>query len=246
MLNIDTRLLESDLTPNELAVLLHIAKRINVKNSSFPSVKLLQKEVKIGRDSVMKAVKSLTDKGLIEKSQMKPIKGKNRFGSNLYTLKTPYLSVYVPLTGSTVSLCQGTEIQGTEIQGTENQGTENQSTEIQGTEKSTLSISKKGSINKERSINKENSDFLNFWNSYPRKEAKPTAQKAFNALTPEQQEKAIKGIEGFVSGKEPKYILSPRRYLEEERWEDEKPAPEQPKQKVRLQDKMDSVWESMM
>jgi hypothetical protein len=90
--------------------------------------------------------------------------------------------------------------------------------------------------------NKESSSsfFQKFWDSYPRKEGKPTALKAFNALSPEKQEKAIKGIEAFCSGKEPKYILSPKRYLEEERWEDEKPAPKKPivqKRRLTLQER---------
>ena len=83
--------------------------------------------------------------------------------------------------------------------------------------------------------NKEKSDFdfLKFWNSYPRKEGKPTALKAFEALSPEKQEKAISGIEGFVKGKELKFVPSPKRYLEEERWEDEQPAPKKPVQEKR-------------
>ena len=56
MLNIDTRLLEI-LDGNEIAILLHISKRISKEKESFPSIELLKKRVLMNRMASCKAMK---------------------------------------------------------------------------------------------------------------------------------------------------------------------------------------------
>jgi len=101
MLNIDTRLL--DLIPQigaeTLAILLLIAKRINSSNTSFPSRATLQKESAMGRDKVDKCLKILKDTKLLLVKQRK-ING--RLSTNLYTLNTDLIGVYIQVKNKTL------------------------------------------------------------------------------------------------------------------------------------------------
>jgi DNA-binding MarR family transcriptional regulator len=85
MVELNTKLLELDLKPKELTVLLHIAKSANNERESSPRIQDLARDVKIGRDGIFKAIKGLISRGLITKSEDKA----NR---NVYTIKTDYLN----------------------------------------------------------------------------------------------------------------------------------------------------------
>ncbi len=64
--------------------------------------------------------------------------------------------------------------------------------------------------------------FLKFWKEYPKRVDKKKAELAFNRLTLEKKEKAIKEIGRLYSKiKEVKFIPSPLVYINGEKWEDE-------------------------
>ena len=64
------------------------------------------------------------------------------------------------------------------------------------------------------------SDFIAFWEKYPRKEDKKNAQRAWRRLTKEKKGKALKDIEIRYLETERKYIPLPTTYIHGERWDD--------------------------
>ena len=69
--------------------------------------------------------------------------------------------------------------------------------------------------------------FENFWQSYPRREAKIAAQRAWKRLSFTDRQKAIEGIYKFLC-RDRRFIPHPATYLNGRRWEDEvvQPAPQ--------------------
>lgn len=66
--------------------------------------------------------------------------------------------------------------------------------------------------------------FEKFWKHYPRKSGKLAASKAFDKLTPEEQEAAIAGAFQYWQSrqnKDPKYTKMAQGWLNDRRWEDE-------------------------
>jgi hypothetical protein len=67
-------------------------------------------------------------------------------------------------------------------------------------------------------------DFECFWGAYPRRLAKKDARKAWEKLTAQQQEAAMKSLPSHIehwSDREMKYVPYPASWLNGERWEDE-------------------------
>jgi len=64
------------------------------------------------------------------------------------------------------------------------------------------------------------SDFLEFWEKYPRKEDKKKALVAWKRLSKTNKEKALKDIESRYSETERKFIPLPTTYIHGERWDD--------------------------
>lgn len=74
-------------------------------------------------------------------------------------------------------------------------------------------------------------DFEMFWNAYPRKVAKRSAQKAFAKLMVTKDAPSIKqlldGVERYkATTLDPKYIAHPATWLNQGRWEDNLPTPQ--------------------
>ena len=91
MINIDTRLIDQ-LNGDELAVFIHILKRIGKQNKSFPSRYTLQKETSFGRRRVADAIAGLNEKGIIETKQ----ENKNgNFGKTIYKISTDLAGVFI-------------------------------------------------------------------------------------------------------------------------------------------------------
>jgi uncharacterized protein YdaU (DUF1376 family) len=63
--------------------------------------------------------------------------------------------------------------------------------------------------------------FDDFWNVYPKKEAKIKAQQAWRKLSKTKKEKAINDARNRFNGTERQYIPLPASYINAERWEDE-------------------------
>lgn len=85
--------------------------------------------------------------------------------------------------------------------------------------------------------------FEEFWQAYPRKEAKAAARAQYAiAETLTDAATLLKGAKGYArfrKGEEKKYTLTPKRWLEEERWSDEYPVPWYDLQG----DDLDKAWE---
>lgn len=64
--------------------------------------------------------------------------------------------------------------------------------------------------------------FETFWQAYGNKKSKPTAEKAWNKLTPEQQHSALDAIPAFKASIPDWHSLPyPASYLNQHRWEDD-------------------------
>jgi len=63
--------------------------------------------------------------------------------------------------------------------------------------------------------------FDTFWQSYPRKVNKKTAQTAWRALTKTDRKKAKEGLLTFPFSKEQRYIPHASTWIRQKRWEDE-------------------------
>ena len=113
MINIDTRLLNL-LTGSELAVFIHILKRIDKTNKSFPSRETLQKETSFGREKVANSIKGLLQKKVLKSYQTKNELGK--FNKTVYIVTTDYASIYVNAKGEELidNLTRDTENRDTE------------------------------------------------------------------------------------------------------------------------------------
>lgn len=95
MINVDDRLLDQ-INEKELYLLMRIAQHIlknPEKKQCFPGKNRLRKLTGYGRDKLNQTIKSLNDKGIIDKEQRKSKKGE--FLTNLYTVKTQYIQIYV-------------------------------------------------------------------------------------------------------------------------------------------------------
>jgi predicted transcriptional regulator len=96
MINIDTRLMDlvknKTITSDDFFILLCITKRVSKRNESFPSIEKLEEEANFVRKKVYKCLANLAENKLITKKQ-RHIKG--RLSSNLYTIETEYLSVFI-------------------------------------------------------------------------------------------------------------------------------------------------------
>lgn len=134
MLNIHTHLLDlvknKIINTSEFFILLLICKRINIKSQSFPSIKTLMEESGFGKTKIEECLSNLQKKKFLEKKQrrVKLKNGREVNSSNLYTIKTNLVSVFVNLQNHELEEKQNEikEISATVFQGTENQGFENQ------------------------------------------------------------------------------------------------------------------------
>ena len=134
MLNIDTRLLNL-LNGDEIAVFLHILKRVGKNNKSFPSRYTLQKETAYGRRRISDAIKGLTDKKIIEIKQQNQ---KGNFGKTIYKIKTDLAGVYISAKNEEIE--EKSSDNGTSDRDTGNRTTVNRTTVNRTTETGQVSI----------------------------------------------------------------------------------------------------------
>lgn len=63
--------------------------------------------------------------------------------------------------------------------------------------------------------------FSEFWGLYPKKVAKPAAERAFKNLTKKDQMALVDGVKGYSFAIERRYIPNPSTFINQRRWEDE-------------------------
>lgn len=76
---------------DEFFIMLCIAKRIGKRRQSFPSRTTLMKETNFSKDKVSRSITNLCKAGILEKEQ----RNNGKFSSNLYTIKTNLIGVYI-------------------------------------------------------------------------------------------------------------------------------------------------------
>lgn len=91
MINIHSKLL-SKVDDSEMWLLIHIANRIGMEMKCFPSNKTLMRDTGWKIDKLQRVKKSLAEKGLIEITERVN-------SSNLYTINTDLISLFVPAKG---------------------------------------------------------------------------------------------------------------------------------------------------
>ena len=96
MLNIDDRILASGITPDQLFLLCHIAKHMNRDLTCFPSNATLCMSTAWSLSKLKEVKKSLIVDGYLSAKERYNDKGQT---TNLYTIKTEYLSVWTNLAG---------------------------------------------------------------------------------------------------------------------------------------------------
>jgi hypothetical protein len=77
---------------------------------------------------------------------------------------------------------------------------------------------------KEKSNKITHNGFLDFWDRYPRKENKPTAERAWAKLSKADQEAAIHNLTAWIQNRatqDPKFLPHPGSWLNGRRWEDQ-------------------------
>ena len=95
MLNVNTELLEQ-LDPNEMWLLLHIAKRISKERTAFPSKKTLLKDTRWKTERTLNAaLEALVAKGFI--SVTRRLREDGSQASNLYRVETDMIGVFITL-----------------------------------------------------------------------------------------------------------------------------------------------------
>jgi hypothetical protein len=101
MLNINTKLLDlvqdKTITTDDFFILLAISKRINSDFKSFPSIQTLKIESRFGKNKIYSCLKNLEDSGLLKRKQrrLKNEKGNEVLSSNLYTITTDLVGVFI-------------------------------------------------------------------------------------------------------------------------------------------------------
>lgn len=68
---------------------------------------------------------------------------------------------------------------------------------------------------------KEPSPFDEFWKAYPKRVAKPQAERAFNRLSKKDQKALMSALSGYPFSTEKRYIPNPATFINQRRWEDE-------------------------
>ena len=63
--------------------------------------------------------------------------------------------------------------------------------------------------------------FDEFWQMYPKKVAKPKAEKSFKALSVKDQKAVLESVPSYPFSTEKQYIPNPTTFLNQRRWEDE-------------------------
>lgn len=198
MINIDTRLLP-DINEKELWLLVMIAKRFDAKMSSYPSNQTLMKDTGWGVDKLRAVKLSLHKKGILNVEDRFDKKGKQT--SNLYSVDTQYLSVFVNLSDKGVGKSEGCPVGKSEGGGVDKSNPEVLTNEVLTNEKDML--------------------FNEFWNAYDKKVGKVKSQQLWQKLTLEEKELAISYIPSYKNSREKKYMKDPERFIKNKTWNDE-------------------------
>ena len=64
-------------------------------------------------------------------------------------------------------------------------------------------------------------DFSAFWNIYPKKKDKGTAERAWNKLSEQQRQSAVDVLPAYPFPDDPKFVKHPGTWLNAHSWDDE-------------------------
>lgn len=202
----------SDITPNAKLLYAEITALSNVKGYCFASSNYFAELYKTTTRSIQNWLKELEDKKFIQREVFYKDNSKQIESRHIYINQDPYgknlqylpNEFSVPIENNFSTPCEKNDITPTEK----------------------IFIDNNTSINKTRSNNiyMSDSDFEEFWNTYPKKLDKKEAKLKFKKIKSELKEKILSSLEAHKKTeqwKDPKYIPYPKTWLGNERWENE-------------------------
>ena len=218
-----------DLTPHQFIVYCALLAYTNSESRCVPSIAALARRAHVGTTAVKEALNNLVERELVRKIPRLDEAGDPT--SNLYVVYRP----------SALKLERGVGRQTTDPR---RQTTQGGSPNDPGwVAKRPQSISTEVEPpNQIQPYSPWNASarFQEFWNLYPRKVAKPNAQKAFNRLiTPDNFGDLIAGVTAWAESIDwmrdgGQFIPHPTTFLNREQWNDEPSKPSEAKPNLRL------------
>jgi DNA-binding transcriptional regulator YhcF (GntR family) len=192
MINLDDRIFEEVKKPEQMWLLLHIAKRINKNMSCFPKNYTLAKDCGWSVNTVQKYKKELRELGLLD-VQKRFVN--NKQAGNNYIVKTNAVSIFVNL--STISRI-ATQNMGSQDVGTHDKGT--QDVGNRSINKIEVLTNKNKDINGKKDLPETDPlSFETFWNNYNYKKNRKAAKKSWDRLTPTKKAAALAGVPQYLS-----------------------------------------------
>lgn len=178
----------------------------NVTHQAFPSLETLAERLGCGEKTVRRAIDDLVEHRAITKDN------RGRYHSNLYTVMT------VNPTRTKMSSRSDMTEEGSKMSDEGTKMTQRVDTDDQVTITTQLEPLERKPLN-----SKNESEFNEWWASYPRKEGKGAAKKEFDkALKKVSLDVLVGAAESYRNdpNREPKFTVQPARWLREERWDD--------------------------
>lgn len=203
---------DSDLTKYELLVFIALLNRANSRGEAWPSLATLEREARASRDSVLRALRTLEERGLVD--VVKRYRDDGSQTSNLYVVR-PHLVGSLTATGGVAGSDGGSRWERPEVH-----------TREVHTEEDLLFT--------DESAN-EPDRFDEFWSIYPRRQGKGDARKAWaKALKSTPADVIIAGASRYAQDphREATYTKLAGTWLRAECWEDEPLPPRQQVERV--------------
>ena len=175
------------------------------------SITYLVREGKEGRNAIYTAVDELVSHGYLERVEARSATGK--FEGVNYEVRNPHTGNQQPLSKKPY----------TENPNAEKPYTDNPQQENTNYKKT---ITKENQLEETRSRKRDGpgytGEFEAFWKTYPRKNAKAAAFKAWNKLSTEEKQLALTGAQRYAHdpNRVPQFTAHGSTWLNEKRWED--------------------------
>lgn len=208
--------LSADITSNAIRVYLVIRRFADKDLKMWPGRATIAKKARISVATVDRAIKELKDIGAVKVEQRRDPDNPNRLLTNLYTITVPILSDGGTLTSD------GRGTLTDDGRGTLTSDEVTRTIELEPLELDTDT----SNVVAQQSKNETDSQFDEFWGSYPKKKDKKKAHNAFNRLSASNKQKALEGVVRYAKyceerQTESRFILHPSTFLNGHRWEDE-------------------------
>lgn len=228
MINLDDRIFDDVKKPEQMWLLLHLARRIGKNRDCWPKNFTLAKDCGWSENTVQKYKKQLRELNLL--TVQKRFVNKKQ-AANSYLVNTSNIKVYIPLNNIP-----------TQDVGTHNKGTQDVGTQTLGDISiKQLEVLRKESIKKDKKIdflekrlkelekqfqkpeNIEITSFDEFWEIYDHKKSKKGSMIAWKKLTNEEKKLALEAVPQYLAyiRKDNVTQCHASTWLNQKRWEDD-------------------------